>query len=261
MFNKKKIVCKVMLVVVIMQIFVMNVFAQREYYSIDFNKNLGQLLQEAGPGEESKIRLAYNGKERMYYFVDTEENQELKPILDAYTPRGKTDIEKITSVIRYMESLGLVYSERNNYNSYHQISNIKRGHTMCLGATILGAKLLDKTGLEYRYVLAWKKSRINPVEPSKTGGHIYLEVKTDKGKWFSWEPTQVISNPNKVDLADFVKIDINCANGRNEAEIAERLFYDSIGKITENDYREFVVSPVYKNGKIIGNKLRIFNDL
>lgn len=261
MFNKKKIVAKLMLVVVIMQIFVVGVFAQQEYYSIDFNKNLNQLLQEAKPGEESKIRLAYNGKERMYYFVDAKVNEELQPIVDAYKPSGKTDIEKITSVTRYMESLGLVYSEKNKYNSYHQIENIKQGHTMCLGATILGAKLLDKTNLEYRYVLSWKKSRINPIEPSQTGGHIALEIKTDKGKWVLWEVTLIICNPKKVDLMPFIAYDIDHANEREEIDIPERTFYESIGTITETDYREFVVSPSYKNGEIVDNYLKIFNDL
>lgn len=262
MFNKKKLMCSLLFVVMVTQVLISNVFAfEKFYYSVDVTKSDEEIVALASPEDKIKAQSAVVDKNRLYLFLNKEENNQLDPIADAFKPTGKTDLEKLMSVVRYVESLGLTYSPETDYNLKNQVNNIKYGHTMCLGASILGGKLMDKTGMEYRYVLKLIKTRSNPVAEAEGGGHIILEVKTNEGKWMEFDPTEILCNPGKIDLMPTIRFDINRANSRKEAEIPERIFNRLIGPVGDNQYRNFIVSPVYKSGKMIDSNLKIFNEL
>lgn len=262
MFSKKKLMCSLLFLVVMSQALISNVFAfEKFYYSVDVTKSDAEIISQAGPENEIKAKSAIVDKNRLYLYLNREENKQLDPIANAFKPTGKTDLEKLMSVVRYVESLGLTYSPMTNENISNQINNIKYGHTMCLGASVLGGKLMDKTGIEYRYVLKVTKSRLNPIAEAKNGGHIILEVKTDEGKWMEFDPTEILCNPGKIDLMPTIRFDINRANSRKEAEIPERIFNRLIGPVREDQYRNFIVSPVYKSGKMIDSHLKIYNEL
>lgn len=204
--------------------------------------------------------LAWQGTNRMYKYLDAEINKELDPIVENFKPQGDTDFEKMKSVGDFIKELGLVYSPHTEYNSYHQIENIKNGHTKCLGVTILGGKLLDKTGLEYRFVLTQDKYRTNPLGSPVDGGHIYTEVKTDKGNWMVLELTQMLYTTNYDYVKDFLQTDIDIANKIPPEEAPYRKLKTKYGT-REDIYQEFVVSPSYKQGKRIDNKIQIVNNL
>lgn len=205
--------------------------------------------------------IAYQGKERMYYFLDKEVNKELDSIVAEFKPQGKTDFEQLKSVCNFFKQLGLKVSEDSTYNSYHQIENIKNGHTKCLGVTVLGGKLLEKTDIEYRYVLRQRKYRNDILGNPVDAGHIFIEVKTDKGKWMQLDFANMLYSYYAEFAEEYLKDDIKIANKRETNEIMNRKFYNEEKPEQEGIYREFVVSPTYKQGKQIDNKLQLINNL
>lgn len=262
MFSKKKLMCSLLFLVVMSQVLVFNVFAfEKFYYSVDVTKSDEEIVAVASPEDKIKAQSAVVDKNRLYLFLNKEENKQLDPIANAFNPTGKTDLEKLMSVVRYVESLGLTYSPETDYNLKNQVNNIQYGHTMCLGASILGGKLIDKTGMEYRYVLKLIKTRSNPVAEAEGGGHIILEVKTSEGKWMEFDPTEILCKSEDYDLMPSIRFDLNRTNARKESDIPERIFNRLIGDVGDNEYRNFVVSPVYKSGNMIDSNLRIYNEL
>ena len=221
-------------------------------------KEMQTYIRELNNIEETDV--AWQGTHRMYYYLDAEINKELDPIVETFKPQGKTDLEKLKSVGNFITDLGIVYSPQNEYNSLHQIENIKYGHTQCLGVTILGSKLLDKTGLEYRFVLRQDKYRNNPLGSPVDGGHINAEVKTDKGKWMELEFTQMLYTTNYDYVKDFLETDLYIANKIPPKDAAYRKIKTKYGT-REDIYQEFVVSPSYKQGKRINNQIQVINNL
>lgn len=258
--NKR--VKQVLIVLAAAQMLLVNVFAgSRYYFSIDTNKTKQENLENAKEENQLKTRVAEYGRFTMYYFLDNEDKKAFKPQVDAFKSVGKTDYEKLLEIVKYFRTLGLKYGPRNDAGVVNQIKNIPNGYTMCAGAALFSGELLNKTGLEYRYVLRRYRDRGDLTALATDGGHIYLEVKTDKGNWMEFDPTAIISYGRNWNYNNVLSKNIKAANSRGFAEMPDRNYKQNIVKKKNNEYREYIVSPVYKNGEKIDSKLHIFNDL
>lgn len=263
----KKISSGLLVVLILVEILVIGVFAsegpkQKHYYSIDVNKSEEEVITNASPQNKIRAQATENGRQALYFFIDSEKNKELDAFVEDFTPDKSSDVSKIKSVTTFFKDHGLIYSPKTEYNVEHQIENIKYGHTMCLGATMLGAKLLDKTDMEYRYVLKRKKIKDSVSISSVDGGHIALEIKTDKGNWLEFDPTRILCYAaNATEMGNIFQMEMMAANDIGNKEIIQRSLTGTLSQFNQNEFIEFVVSPVYKNGKMIGNKLQVFATL
>lgn len=257
-----KRVKQVLIGAVAAQMLLVNVFAgSKHYFSVDTNKTKQENLENAKAENELKTRVAEYGRFTMYYLLDHEDKSAFKPQVDAFTSVGKTDYEKLLEIVKYFRQLGLKYGPRNDAGALNQIKNIPNGYTMCTGAALFSGELLNKTGLEYRYILRRYRDRGDLTALATDGGHIYLEVKTDKGNWMEFDPTPIISYGRNWNYNNVLYNNIKAANSRGFAEMPDRNYKQNIVKKKNNEYREYIVSPVYKNGEKIDSKLHIFNDL
>lgn len=271
---KKRICSGLLALVMIVEVLIVGVFAEVEgkpktqpkpkqkfYYSIDVGETKQEILAHTHPKNKVKALITERGRWALYFFIDHQKNSLLDDYVKNFTPKMGSDVEKMQSVIQFIEDRDIIYSKNPKEDIKYQIENVEKGHTMCLGITILGAKLLDKTDLEYRYVLKRKKSRDILSKQSIGPTHINLEVRTDKGRWMEFDLGEVISNPDKIDLKMMAMVERDFANNRDTDEIVERTLTKNMENTCPSEYYEFVVSPPYKNGKMLNNKLKVYNTL
>lgn len=253
---------KFFILLVVSQMLFINVFAGSKYfYSIDVNKTVEENLANLTGNEAVKAKVAEYGRYTLDYYFNYEGVKELQPLVDSFQPKGQSDYSKLLDVVKYFRQLNLKYGPRTEEGTTHQVLNIHKGYTQCFGAAIFAGKLLDKSNIEYRYVLSRYRDRRNLLKDTTDGGHIYLEVKTDAGNWMEFDPTEIISYGRNWNYNKRIKNQINVANKRGSVEMPDRNYKRNIVKKKSTEYREYVVSPVYKNGGIVDSRLMIFNDL
>lgn len=261
----KRISNGLLVIFIMIAILVVGVFAaegprQKHYYSIDVNKSEEEVLANASPNNKTRAAVTEKGRQAVYFFINSEKNRELDSFVEDFVPDKSTDVAKIKSVVKFIKDKELKYSERTEYNLDHQFENMTDGHTMCLGITMLGSKLLDKADMEYRYVLKRKKIKDTISINGVSGGHIALEAKTDKGNWMELDLTRVICSKTNADFGMIFEMEVKATDKKGEKEVYNRSITRSLENPTENEYLEFVVSPSYKNGEMIDNKLQLFTN-
>ncbi len=103
---------------------------------------------------------------------------------------------------------------------YKQIESIENGSTMCCGATWLVANFLDKTTIEYRFVLQHDVE--DPTHYDyKNAGHIYLEVLTPNG-WHILEPCELLTTASgRTPSLDYVLWTVINTKAREQTFIDE----------------------------------------
>lgn len=261
----KRISNGLLVIFIMIAILVVGVFAaegprQKHYYSIDVNKSEEEVLANASPNNKKRAEVTEKGRQALYFFIDSEKNRELDSFAEDFVPDKSSDVAKIKSVVKFIKDKGLKYSESTEYNVEHQFEHMKEGHTMCLGITMLGAKLLDKSDMEYRYVLKRRKIKDSVSIGSVSGGHIALEAKTDKGNWMELDLTRVICSKTNADFGIIFAMEVKVTDEKGDKEVNNRSITRGLENPGENEYLEFVVSPSYKNGQMIDNKLQLFTN-
>ncbi len=114
-------------------------------------------------------------------------------------PKGQDAIDNLVVTGDFNTDLTAVCSTVINMNLtyggdvYQQIESIENGYTKCCGVTWLVAKLLDKTMIEYRFVLQHDTNSPTNYD-YKNAGHIYLEVKSPDGSWRVLEACELLTS-------------------------------------------------------------------
>lgn len=230
------------------------------HFQVDSNKTFKDYLDTIELNDKNYVDMAgkYNYYLRFQYiFPDKIEDGYFNKLVDNFKSTGNTNKEKFNSVMKYMSNLKLTYAMNPGpEDNYTQIKSLKNGRAMCQGATILAAKLMDKTGIEYRYVLE-EYIHDNTLEVGTIGGHTYLEIKTDNGKWFKFNCTDPIHIKNQSKLLGKYNKAWDNASKRSEPEILNRTHH--LKKIN-GQHIEYLVSPIYKNGKKLDNMFKSYID-
>lgn len=230
------------------------------HFQVDSSKTFMDYFDSIDLNDKNYTDIAgkYNYYLRFQYiFPEKIEDEYFNKVVDNFNPTGNTNKEKFNSVMRYMSNLKLTYAmDPGPEDNYTQIRSLKNGRTMCQGATILAAKLMDKTGIEYRYVLE-EYIYDNTLEVGTVGGHTYIEIKTDNGKWFKFNCTDPIHIKNQSKLLEKYNKAWDSASKRSEPEILNRV---SCLKKIKGQHIEYLISPVYKDGKKLDSMFKSYID-
>lgn len=230
------------------------------HFQVDSNKTFKDYLDTIELNDKNYADMAgkYNYYLRFQYIVPEKiEDEYFNKIVSNFNPTGNTNKEKFNSVLKYMNNLKLKYEmDPGPEDNYTQIKSLRNNRTMCQGATILAAKLMDKTGIEYRYIIE-EYIHDNTLNVGEIGGHMYIEIKTDNGKWFKFNCTDPIHIKNQSKLLGKYNKAWNNASKRSEPEILNRTHH--LKKI-KGEHIEYLISPAYKNGKKLDNMFKSYID-
>ena len=117
------------------------------HFQVDSSKTFMDYLDTIELNDKNYAGMAgkYNYFLRFQYIVPEKiEDEYFNRLVNNFTPAGNTNKEKFNSVMRYMSNLKLTYAmDPGPEDNYTQIISLKNGRTMCQGATILAAKLMD----------------------------------------------------------------------------------------------------------------------
>lgn len=182
--------------------------------------------------------------------------------INGYKREYKSDKEEIAHIGRYIRSLGIEY--KDGISSSKQISSLKNKQAECLGFTWITAKILDKSGMNYRIVITTPCE--NPLDTDiLNNSHINLEAEIE-GVYRTIEPTYFRANKSAEEEEYF-------SEGRTLSDDDfERVFsskttlvdYSKIDEwfsiFTERGYNyvKGYYSPIIKGGKIISTDSNIF---
>lgn len=182
--------------------------------------------------------------------------------INGYKREYKSDKEEIAHIGRYIRSLGIEYKDGISYTK--QISSLKNKEAECWGFAWITAKILDKSGINYRIVIT--TSCKNPEDTDILDySHINLEAEID-GIYRTVEPTYFRANKDTEEDGYFIE------GSSLSDEDFERLFsskttladYSKIDEwfsvFTERGYNyvKGYYSPIIKGGKIISTDSNIF---
>ena len=182
--------------------------------------------------------------------------------INGYKREYKSDKEEIAHIGRYIRSLGIKY--KDGISSAKQISSLKKKEAECLGFSWITAKILDKSGMNYRIVITTPCE--SPLDTNiLNNSHINLEAEID-GVYRTIEPTYFRANKDTEKDGYFAE------GSRLSDEDFERVFsskttlfdYSKIDEwfsvFTERGYNyvKGYYSPVIKGGKIISTDSNIF---
>lgn len=109
-------------------------------------------------------------------------------IINDFQTSGSLD-NQLKDVIKTVAGMDIRYGGDNSVQG--QVSGLDLGYTMCNGVTWVTSRLLDKTGLEYRYVILYPV--VSATNETITGaGHMYLEVKNANGSWMIFGTVEML---------------------------------------------------------------------